>query len=125
MKQWDPDQALESLVEEAPLYGETPEMQAKRIFKENLPLAAQSIAHTAAYSPNESVRLKAATYIVERNLGRLVDANALSTDDPFELLLADCVAELQPDGPLVAINTVSPLDSLIDRSNTDTITDES
>jgi hypothetical protein len=107
MKQWDPEAALQSLTEEAPLYNETPEQQAKRIFIENLPLAAQSIAHIAAYSVNEPVRFRAAQYIVERNLGRLVDANALSTNDPFSELLAECVSELAPDGPLLAIKSIA------------------
>lgn len=72
MEEWVPDSALNSLnMERTVNPSETPEQMAQRIFLENLPLAAQSIAHLALHSTSERTRLQASQYIVERNLGRV------------------------------------------------------
>ena len=90
---WDAELALKSLVFEAEMHGESEQQTASRVFRENLPLAAQAICHVARYAPNERIRLDAAKYVVERNLGRLADVQPTSTEDPFEKLLAEVVVE--------------------------------
>jgi hypothetical protein len=87
---WDPQRALDCLSSERAINpDETDEEMAKRLFRENLGMAVMSICHTAQHSANEKVRLDAAKYVVERNLGRLQDAQPNAVVDPFEKLMQD------------------------------------
>lgn len=88
MKEWDADSALQALSQEATLTGASPEDIANQIFKDSLPVAAASIVHSAQFSTNEQTRLRAAQYVVERNLGRLQDTPQL-VDDPFDKFLKE------------------------------------
>lgn len=90
---WNAEEALKGLVFEAALNGESEQETAGRVFRENLPLAAQAIVHVARYASNERIRLDAAKYVVERNLGRLADVQVAPIDDPFEKLLAEVIIE--------------------------------
>lgn len=92
---WDPKHALEALTEEQEVMGETVEDQAKRIFRDALPVAAMAVVHLAQYSGNEKTRLEAARYVVERNVGRLQDMAIVGIDDPMAALMAEIVTELQ------------------------------
>jgi len=92
MKQWNPDDALKSLTAEETIMEHTKESLAKSIFDQNAPIAAQAIAHLAQFSENEQVRFKAATYVVERCMGRLQDAPPLH-DDPLEAFLQELTKE--------------------------------
>jgi hypothetical protein len=112
MKEWDPETSLKSLTEEAAVWDETATQHAQRLLKENLPLATQSICHIAIYGVNENTRLRAAQYVIDRNLGRVMDTNALTTEDPFENLLADCIAEVAPDGPLLSDVGATPIEPI-------------
>jgi hypothetical protein len=94
LRRWNPEEALRSLVEERSVLGEDPEDTARRIFKENLPLAATSIVHIATQSDNEKTRLTAAQYIVDRNFGKTTpDGDIHSDSDIYSAFLADCVKE--------------------------------
>lgn len=77
MKEWDPDTALNALTAERLLDDGDDVSAAERIFKENAVPAALSIAHLAVHSPNERIRLAAAQYVVDRNLGRIGDTDPL------------------------------------------------
>lgn len=67
---WDPIRALKNLTMERALDStDTPQMVAKRLFEENLPVAVMAIAHLATYSETEMIRLKAAQFVVERTMG--------------------------------------------------------
>lgn len=87
---------IDGLVLERELLGESEQSHAKRIFKEHLVPAAFSIAHIACFSTNEKLRLDAAKYVVERNLGRIQDDPPKQDDDPYEKLLNACLAEASP-----------------------------
>lgn len=71
---------------------ETEEELAKRLLKEALPRAAMSIAHLSAHSNNERIRLDAAKYIVERNMGKLGEYGN-TEGDPWSEFLGDVVRE--------------------------------
>ena len=71
------DAELNAINEEAKLYDESAEELARRLFRENLPLAVISIGNLARNASNEKIRLDASQYIVERNLGRVQDGNSI------------------------------------------------
>jgi len=67
---WDPIRALENLKLERALDStDTPDLVARRLFKENLPVAVMAICHLATYSDTEVIRFNAAKFIVERTMG--------------------------------------------------------
>jgi hypothetical protein len=71
--------------EEQSLFSESPEVAAKRIIRDAAPFAAQAISNMATdLSVSPSVRLRAATYIIDRNLGPV---GAGSNDDALEEFL--------------------------------------
>lgn len=75
-------------MDEQALFQETPEAAAKRIIREAAPFAAQAISDLATdISVSPSVRLRAAEYIVDRNLGP-VNAGA-GKDDALEMFLEE------------------------------------
>jgi hypothetical protein len=89
---------LASLTDERSITGEDEVQQTARIFREALPQATQAIVHTALYSDNDKLRLEAARYVVERNLGGLAHVNpATGTDNPWEALLGDVVSEMEEE----------------------------
>jgi hypothetical protein len=49
--------------------GETSEVQTMRIFKENAPFAAAQIIDLCTNAASDSIKLRAATYVVDRVLG--------------------------------------------------------
>lgn len=99
---WVPSHALESLrMERTVNPTETNEQLTQRIFKENLPTAAASIVHLAVHSSNEKIRLSAAQYVVERNLGKPDTASQLraSADAEaamWESMIANSIAPPAP-----------------------------
>ena len=66
---------------------------ARRMFREGLIPAVQSIIDLAAYGKNESTRLSASRYIVERNLGKVADR--LLTNDAWSELLGEITATVE------------------------------
>ena len=89
-RDWDPDEALESLKMERQLAPDESEEQiAKKLFRENLVTATQAICHLAVYGMNEKLRFDAAKYVVERNLGPAGYDGGVK--DPIEDLIADII----------------------------------
>jgi hypothetical protein len=90
MREWNPDDIGNQLV--SPRMGkeeQTPESQATDQFRTNLPVAAAAICHLACHSVNERIRLDAAKYVVERNLGRIGEHNLPSAKDPVDELIKE------------------------------------
>jgi len=100
---WIPEEALEGITMERSVRpSETEQTMAERVFLENLPVAALSIVNLAIHSPSEKIRLDAAKYVVERNLGKpdtasQLRANADADMTKWEQLLAD--AQFDPEHP--------------------------
>jgi hypothetical protein len=103
MKTWDPDLAIQELLAEraydginlaASDQGTTNEI-TKRILREAAPMAAKALVHLAQFADSDRIRMQAATYIVDRNLGRLGDNTVVAEKDPFEELLAKCIVEVR------------------------------
>lgn len=70
--------------------------QAAKVFQENAASAALTIARIAQHGSNENIRLKAATYITDRVMGRIPDANAAAGEDsPLEKMLQDLHSDLE------------------------------
>jgi len=68
--EWDPTTALRNLTMERALEStDTPQITAKRLFEEALPISTMAICHLATYSTTEMIRFNAAKYIVERTMG--------------------------------------------------------
>ena len=93
-REWDPDRALEDLTQEIKIDGDDNARIAKRLMHENLPIAAMAICHVAQYADNDRLRLDAAKYIVERNLGRTADVIPPDSEDPLEKLLDGVIIEV-------------------------------
>ncbi|MEO7397049.1 MAG: hypothetical protein ABIW84_00640 [Ilumatobacteraceae bacterium] len=91
-------EAIAALADERHIMEESETDQAERLFRQNLVPAVQSIVNIALYSDKERLRLQAATYVVERNLGRLQDVVAEQARDPFKDLLAECIENFATDG---------------------------
>lgn len=67
---WIPEQAVKNLEMEKVLHGsETHVEMAKRLLRENLPMAVMSVNHMALYSPREEIRLAASKYVIEHAMG--------------------------------------------------------
>lgn len=92
---WVPEEALQNLTLERQFRpSETPEEMAERILKENLPIAAQSVVQLAVHSKSERIRLDAARYVIERNLGRVevgrqLEAASNPWDDLYDKVLVE------------------------------------
>ena len=85
-KDWVPDDAIAALVMDRTVHGEeTQEQLARRLLRENLPVAVVGIIHTAQHGENSRIRLDAQKYVVERVLGKVGDdafgADASPLDD--------------------------------------------
>ena len=92
------DSDIEALAMERSLTEETEAQHAKRIFREHLVPAALSIAHLAVFGTNDKLRLDAAKYVVERNLGRIQDDPPKQDDDPYEALIRECTSWVETAG---------------------------
>lgn len=91
---WDPDEArrlLNSDLEKAVYDGESDAETAKRVLKEAAPVAAARLVNLALHSMNERISLQAATYIIDRNLGRISDGSSTKSemDDALMNLVKD------------------------------------
>lgn len=83
------DEDLVSLKAEVDTFGEEESALAERLLRENLPMAAMSIVKIAQKGSTDRVRLDAAKYIVERNLGRLQDINPNAKRLPIDAFLEE------------------------------------
>jgi len=67
---WNPVEALRNLTMERALSStDTPQMVAKRLFEENLPVSVMAVCHLATYSETEAIRFNAAKFVIERTMG--------------------------------------------------------
>ena len=73
---------------------ETSGERAQRLFAENADMAAMSIIQLAMASKNERVRFSAATYVVDRALGRAPNAPN-DSKAPWEKLLAGSIVDVE------------------------------
>jgi len=93
-QEWDADEALNALKMETDVHGrdETEAECSQRLLMENAPRMVLAICHLGQHSTNEQTRLRAATYVVDRVLGRIADSNPLGNEDPF-LKIAKALAQ--------------------------------
>jgi len=66
---------------------ESPEEMAKMILQENLIPSVNTLVHLAVYAESDRIRLEAARYVIERNLGKLTDR--LPLGDMWEQLFKE------------------------------------
>lgn len=76
--------------------------QARQIFIRHAPVAATAICRIAAHSPSERMKFQAATYVLDRAMGRLQDAPPTNPQSPLDLLVAGITKELS-EAELLAI----------------------
>lgn len=106
------------LVAERELTGETTAKQGKRLFEENAPAAAKTIIMIAKHGANERTRLQAATYVIERVLGRVQDNPPEPEQSPYDALVGACVRfvngdETALDGPGVTSDDAKVSDPVV------------
>jgi len=87
--EWSAESALNNLRHERALDAhDTPQVTAKRLFEECLPVATMAICHLAIHSSTEVIRFNAAKYVVERTMGpaeRMASADGRHAwDDIYE-----------------------------------------
>lgn len=88
---------LDKLFVEAQVTEISPTNHTKKMFERNSMGAARSIINLALASTNDAIRLKAATYVVDRALGPVKDVTkGGDPDDPWTLLAAECVQTMDP-----------------------------
>jgi hypothetical protein len=103
MDEWNVDEAVQILKTQAVYDGYSltvDDQQAtnevlKRILRESAPLAALAVAHLAVHSSSERMRFNAATWILDRNLGKITENPSTAEKDPFALLLEECVIAMK------------------------------
>lgn len=87
---WVSDDDVNALSEERDVMGYDETEQAERIFKENLPAVAQAVVKLSRSAQSETVRLNAAKYVIDRNLGKITEP--VSTEEsPTEEFLKGVV----------------------------------
>jgi len=79
---WVTEDEIKALNAERDVMGTTLEQQAESILKENLPHVVHSVVKLARSASSETVRLNAAKYIIDRNLGKISEP-APDTHDPL------------------------------------------
>lgn len=76
-KQWDPEEARSALdLEMHPVQGrvELGHLElAKHDLEEMVPMAVRALGHLVQFSESEQMRYKAATYVIDKVLGRAND----------------------------------------------------
>jgi len=87
------DEDLEALKQERNAFALTNEAQGDRLLLEQLPLAILSLGHLAQGATQERVRLSAAQYIIDRNLGKITEQGSAKSKDPLEMLIASTVVD--------------------------------
>lgn len=91
---WDPEKSIQALSQEREVRDLTHEELARQILADNTPGAAASVAQLAMFSPDESVRLRASQYVLDRVLGRPTQEgdNAGAKDDFFVQFMSNVVS---------------------------------
>lgn len=95
---WDPDRVKRALDTELSVEGVHAHRSiTARKLREAAPVCADAIAHLASWSTNESVRLKAAQYILDRVYGKVGNDGLKVKDDEgsLETMVEDLYDEAQ------------------------------
>ena len=83
---WVPDRALQAIEMERQFEeGISDTALAQKILKQNLPLVAVGITHTAKYASDQRLRFQAQTYVMDRVLGK-VGTSVVNDDSPLDEL---------------------------------------
>lgn len=83
---WVPARALQAIEMERQLEPEISDTAlAQKIMKENLPLVAVGITHTAKYASDARLRFQAQTYVMDRVLGK-VGTSVVTDESPLDEL---------------------------------------
>lgn len=92
-RDWNPDEVFQALDTELAVHEDRSiEEIAKRKLRDSAAHAADSIIHLAIHSENESLRLKASAYIIDRVMGKITDVPmGTSADDSLASLLKGVV----------------------------------
>jgi hypothetical protein len=88
---------LDDLVIDAQRSGKPDTAYAQTIFKRGVLGAAQTIVDLAVAGSSERIRYQAATYVIDRVMGRVQDNPPKNEDEPFEKLMAECVSSIPDD----------------------------
>ena len=102
------DEDLKALKEEQEIFSEDDEQQAERLFAANLTPAVLAITNLVRTAQSETIQLKAATYVVERNLGRLQDMNPNVAGDLIADIIAGITVEHEADQEPNPEDTIAP-----------------
>lgn len=91
MRDWDPDEVQRALDTELAVEGTDSKSRqdiANRKIRDAVPFAADAIIHICLHSENEAHRMKAATYILDRVVGKPNDMpmGAANKDDSLAQL---------------------------------------
>lgn len=87
MEVWVPDRAIEQINFERQMNSELSEIGlANKIMKDNLPLVAAGIVHTAKYSSDTRLRFQAQSYVMDRVMGK-VPTTVISEASPVDSLI--------------------------------------
>lgn len=88
---------LDALVVDAQRLGKGDTQYAQTIFKRGVLGAAQTIVDLAVAGSSERIRYQAATYVIDRVMGRVQDNPPKDEDAPFDKLMAECVSNIPDD----------------------------
>lgn len=86
------DEEIQALNAERDVFGIDEEMQAEKILKEHLVPAIHSIGKLSRTASSETVRLNAAKYIIDRNLGKITEPTT-EEEDNIRKILDDVVVQ--------------------------------
>lgn len=102
---WVPEQAVKNISFEREMHpDESYSGLARRLLEENLPAAVMSIIHLAMNSPEEAIRLRAASYMTDQMLGSAKSSPGETTgsrepwEHVYDAVLADAVTDIQTKG---------------------------
>ena len=85
---WVSEDEVRALADEREILNYDEVEQAERILKENLPAVTHSIIKLARSASSETVRLNAAKYVMDRNLGKITEPQT-DEDDVLKELYED------------------------------------
>jgi len=83
---WITEEDVKALEMERDILGDDEETQAIRILKENLPTVVHAVVKLARTAQSETVRLNAAKYVIDRNLGKITEPDFGEDDILREVL---------------------------------------
>ncbi len=90
--EWITEADIKALETERDVFGEDEETQALRILKENLPTVVHAITKLARTASSETVRLNAAKYVIDRNLGKITEPD-ITEDDILKKIYEDVTVD--------------------------------